>query len=332
MTRRPHLSRTRGMTLIELVISVAIMSVLAVACGSAVVLASRAMEISADAVGVPSPSAASDRVVADMQTALTFTECGSTSATFTVPDRTGDGLADKLRYAWSGTPGDPLTLSCNDGTSVVIAQDVRVLDFSYLTRTLGGSSGPTVQESDEVELIFHDDVPGAGQIKDRTINKSNAAGTYFRPTLPTNTLHWKITRAVIMAKQNKGGLYDLHIDICPAGTDRLPTSDTMARCTLQGSSIPSNWSWVQATYGSLENLDPAQALCLTVGQDPDAGKSTAKIRFERKLSQETTTPDAHYVISDDAGATWQMSSKDYKRDLLFYVYGTVTTLGEPQWP
>ena len=42
------------------------------------------------------------------------------------------------------------------------------------------------------------------------------------------------------------------------------------------------------------------------------------------------TPRTHWLTTSDAGATW--SNRDNQRDMRFFVHGTYTTQGEPQWP
>ena len=42
------------------------------------------------------------------------------------------------------------------------------------------------------------------------------------------------------------------------------------------------------------------------------------------------TPGTHWMTSTNGGATWSSPNDTY--DMQFYVYGTVTTKGDPQWP
>jgi hypothetical protein len=62
----------------------------------------------------------------DLEFALAFSEQTATAMTFTVPDRDGDLLAETIRYAWSGTPGDPLTRQINEGAVATMLEDVHV--------------------------------------------------------------------------------------------------------------------------------------------------------------------------------------------------------------
>ena len=126
-----------GMTLVEMVASLAIVSVIIIACGSAIVVAVRTFELSATAGEAPGPDSAASRIAADLQTAMAFSERTATAVAFTVPDRDGDGLPESIRYAWSGTPGDPITVEYNGAAPVVLVSNVTSFDLSYLLRTYG---------------------------------------------------------------------------------------------------------------------------------------------------------------------------------------------------
>lgn len=84
---------------------------------------------------------------ADLALARSFSERTATAVTFDVPDRDGDLHPETIRYAWSGTAGDPLTYQYNGGTKFTIATDVQSLDLAALTRlTIGPKVVATVPE------------------------------------------------------------------------------------------------------------------------------------------------------------------------------------------
>ena len=136
-----------GFTLIEVLLSVTILSTLMGAMMSAILISRQAIDngdslISKTVAG----REAIDEITADLQLASSVTEATATAITFTVPDRTGDDVSETIRYAWSGTPGDPLTRTFN-GTTVDFVNDVHDLDFTYLLRT--------IHTSPEAVLLAH---------------------------------------------------------------------------------------------------------------------------------------------------------------------------------
>ncbi len=123
-------------TLIEVLVSIAIMAVLVTGIASAIVLATRA----ADGAGQPAALADATRVIdqmtAELAVALSFSERTNTAVTFTVPDRDGDEAPETIRYAWSGVPGDPLTRTYKGGEATAVADNVHQFNLTYLLKTL----------------------------------------------------------------------------------------------------------------------------------------------------------------------------------------------------
>lgn len=126
--------RGRGFTLVELVLTCAVLSILLLGLSAAMLVAIRAVE-SAAAGPAARTLQASDilsQLAADLSVAQGFTERTDTAVTFTVPDRDGVNGAETIRYALSnGT----LTRTYN-GTSVTVATGVQHFRLTYLTTTL----------------------------------------------------------------------------------------------------------------------------------------------------------------------------------------------------
>ena len=314
------------MTLVELVTSLGIFSVLVLAMGSTILIATRALEISA-AGAAPTQGSVASRIAADFQTALAFTERDKAIATFTVPDRDGDGLPETLRYFWSGTPGDPITLSYNGGTPMTIAEDVHRFNLSYLLRTTAPALDPAEQEqeSEEMVLIFHDDAP-RGQFRSRNLRSGQLSAQYFDPTLPTNVVSWKVTRVSVRLLGAFGSGADVLVQVRPANAAQKPAAQILEEASVPVSSLPSVWTWVDFNFASLPDLDPDAGYCVVVTST--LPEYSGGLQHER--GGDPMTPDTHWMTSDDGGASW--TDPVNNKDMRFYVHGTVTTLGDPEWP
>ncbi len=124
-------------TLLEMLLSTAIVAVLLMGVAGAMFVAQRGMAASTDAAERSSDQArALQMIQTDVSLATAFTERTDRAITITVPDRTGDGQPETIRYAWSGTAGAPLTRQFNGGPVAVLLRDVRQFQFTYLLKTL----------------------------------------------------------------------------------------------------------------------------------------------------------------------------------------------------
>ena len=117
-----------GFTLMELVTSLAIVGVLMGGMSAAVMISMQAIPDSKSTVTrLLQGGEITQQILTELREAKYFTERGANAVAFTVADRSGDGSPESIRYAWSGTPGDPLTRQYNHGSVVEIACEARVV-------------------------------------------------------------------------------------------------------------------------------------------------------------------------------------------------------------
>lgn len=309
-----------GLTLVELAASLAILGVLLVACGSAIVLTTRANDAAVTLSG-PDAQGVADRIAADLRMATSFSERGAAAVTFTVPDRDGDGSPETLRYAWSEDPADPLTLEYNGAQAVTIAEDVQHFCLSYLLRTVP----PALRESEETRLIYHDDAPG-GFFDSEVVTDSDIVAQYFKPPLPSNAVSWKILRAKWRGRSEGSTSGVIQVCIFTADAAGKPTRELLEAVSVPESSLTDYYAWHEVAFSSASALDPSRGYCLVIRGIPS--EYSARVVYERLGSY--MTPNTHWLTSSDGGTTW--SAPGHTDDMRFYVYGTVTTAGEPQWP
>ena len=135
LQHRNDAARRSGFTLVETVISSVVVALLMSAMVSTMLIAARAVE-STHSSEVSQTGDAMDQITTDLSLAQNFTARELNAVTVVVPDRDGDGLSETIRYAWSGNTGDALTRQYNDGTVVVLADNVYRFDLSYLLKTV----------------------------------------------------------------------------------------------------------------------------------------------------------------------------------------------------
>ncbi len=157
-----------GFTLVEMVVSLAILSIVMSALMSTMLLATRTIPAADDpALMAPDVNAVMERILADAAFARTV-EARSRGLVLGVTDRTGDANPDVLYYSLTDPASLPTTLytSLNGGAqrillSGVVAMGISVTSFdatqNLLTVEIATSNGTVYRSS--VELAIR---PGAG--------------------------------------------------------------------------------------------------------------------------------------------------------------------------
>lgn len=310
-----------GFTLLEVVTTMAATSVILLGIGSAMLVAGRAMpdarNPSAETVA---GAEALERMVAELQYAVTVTQRSDRVIQFTTADRNGDTLPDTIRYEWSGAAGDPLTRKFNAEAAVTVLPNVRTFSLSYDLQTTTTTTTTAGGESAEMLLASYDSAPA--DYADYTIKSGQWYSEYFRPVLPDGTLVWKVTRVRFYAKQSSflGGETRVQLQTLTAGG--LPSGIVLDEQIFRENILPLFYQLQEMTYTQACNLSPQQGLCLVFRWKTDA--EACKL-----LGQDRRVSAANLALakSTDLGVSWATQSA---QSLSFWVYGTVTATGQPQ--
>ena len=320
MSHREHFRR-RGFTLVELVLSMAVMTVLIGGIASAMLLASRAIPDDQSPTSVLlRGSEAAEEIAGELYTARTITERSAMAVEFTVHDRNGDEVPETLRYEWSGTAGDPLTRQYNGGTVANIAEDVQEFQLTYDLKTAQREGPRSENESAETLLISFE--PTA-DLADFSIDANNWPGEYFLPTLPSDALSWKVTRVRFQAKVRGANDGVTKVQLRLANSSSLPTSTILEEHLLYESGLLGTYEWQEFSYTSVGGISPSQGLCLVL-RFVSADVHSCDILYR---DRRTILSNGAFVSTTNAGSTW---TKNTAKGLSFYIYGTITAYGEPQ--
>lgn len=297
----------RGHTLLEMVLSLTLLSIVMVSVGSAVMFAAQATP-SDDS---PTTTLIRDagllgRISEDIAQAKYVLERTPNAITIVVPDRTGDGIPDRIRYAWSGAAGDPLTYAINGGTAQNLEDAVQdfSLAYGYTTRTVTIAAGTTT-ESSEILLSEHNVTPDSTW----TIKKSTAVGHRFTPTLSAAATGYRVTRAQMMAESTGAQSGEAPVSVKDI-SGNTPGSTVYATQTLYESDLSPSGGWFEVVFPSSTVVPAGQEAVLEFGLGPSGGNHA-----EVQTASQGTSP---YVYTQNNGNTWGVVSGNY---LPHRVYG-----------
>ena len=126
-----------GFTLIEILLSVAITAMLMGTMVVSLGVASRAVDPGTGPTAQTRQAAGIiEEINADLALTLSFSERTASAVTFTVPDRTGEGSPETIRYSWTGPDDGQLQRRINNGPTVTIARDVQHFSLAYQLKTV----------------------------------------------------------------------------------------------------------------------------------------------------------------------------------------------------
>jgi len=311
------------MTLLEMVVSMAIITLMLGAVSSAVVIAGRAVERqSPSSFDATASVVVLDLILSEASLATAITEYTSTAITFVLPDRTGDLADETVRYSWSGTVGDPIVRQFNTDAPVPVSGGIRLLAFEFGTATslevLTGAKTITTG----VELaFFYDNFTWSTQ----NIDPSNSISQYVRPSFAEGTVSWKVTSIDLNAQKAGGGQASgsLLLELRTPTIDGLPDAEVHSTVSVLESDLPKWYAWTTHTFTDAPTLAPGDAICIVVSDS--AGEVSAEFPFAPAGSSRSFA--AH---GDTASSTWtKMVANDGAETVAlstFYrIRGTIVT-------
>jgi prepilin-type N-terminal cleavage/methylation domain-containing protein len=312
-------ARRSGFTLVEMVVTVAIMSVIMLGIGSAMIIASHALPDAGNPAGASLAAAqVADRITTELQYAIAINSYTANVIEFQVADRDGNDVSETIRYAWSSTPGDPLTRQYNSAASVTILDDVYEFKLAYdLTTTT--TETPQGNESAETLLMEY---TSTQDLHDYPIKDAERYAQYFFPTLPGDAVSWKVTRARFYAKADgaNDGQYSIQLQSPTAGT--APSGVVIEAKPAFESSLLEGYTQQEVLFSNVSGLSPQEGLCLVFRWI--ANGTACQLQSQ---DRNVATPNSYLAKSTDREASWSTLTD---QSLLYQVYGTVTTAGEPQ--
>ena len=250
--------------------SLGVIATLMVATGSIMVITGRAVAMSATHAAEARTDDVAATIASDYRLAVSVIENTPTAITFTVADRDGDGVVETIRYAWSGTPGDPLTKQVNAAPPVVVARDVRKFNLRYITKTTGPAAPvPQVETTTDEEVYAH----SSGSNSSYAVTTTAHCAQFFIPRISrADATSWRVTQVQFMSVRASGSTTGRYwtVQLRYANADGTPnmTREPIETKTLPMSSLTTTMQWsplVQFTNLD-QDLDCNTGYCVVVSQ------------------------------------------------------------------
>gem|GEM_PF-5831957 len=240
MINKHTILSTRGVTLIELVISLAITSLLASGLAAATMIAARSMpnrhpETTAYQEG--------DRwlraLQADLDLAIAQLPSTSNQCVLITGDQTGDGQPDRVLYA---IVDNKLTRQVNNeaiesyvsASSLIFTEAVQQVTATY----------PGAMSWQPEQIVSRREIPDRGASE--SIRQSIWLGQIVQPSLPDNALAWRMTGLAIVGRPDEQVSSELTLKVYETDITALPTGSALAQV------VTDPWLW-----GTDETYDPS---------------------------------------------------------------------------
>lgn len=310
VVRLTGLSRSQpasAFTLVELVISLGVMSVLAVGVSSAILVSLRSVETSdSQSARIRQAADVSSQMAAELTTALDVSERANQTITFSVPDRDNDGSSEEIQYAWSGVAGDPLMRRLNAEAANPILRNVHAFGLSYDLVPV-----PAPVTGSDLLLAAHHSSHDLAGLK---IGSQQWAAQAFRASLPSGATSWKPTRAVAYCRFVGGTGGQITTQLCSVLSDGRPGWNVFSQSTTPESELRKEWSWSSFSLPCSTYFSPYTTVALVM---KSSIQDSGEVRFQ---SKNVTTANRCFSVTTNAGSTWSIRAG---QGLLFEIYGTV---------
>jgi type II secretory pathway pseudopilin PulG len=312
MNRRPR----AAFTLVEVLLGLVVAAMLMGAISSVMILATQAMPDR----NRPMDSALEayrvvEQAASELYAAVTFVSHSAKVVEFTVADRDIDGDTETIRYAWSGTAGDPLTRQYNGGTVVNVAENVHDWQLNYVYEVRGEPQAKTILESSETLLASRDTVI---DLKDFAIQDTQWISQYFSPTLPPDSTEWSVTTVRVLARFHGSQKGIVSAQLRLPDLTNLPGSTILESVPMDETALSASYTWFPLAFTDVSGLAPSQSLCLVLAMQK-SDTYLADVQYDAKSG-------SGMAITTNAGVLWLPQALG---SLRFYVYGKVKSITQP---
>lgn len=306
--------RRKGFTLPEVVLSLAICSVLLGAMASLIVVSSRSIPgRGTDSSMATAAAAVLEQMASDLAVATTVVQATPTVIEVKVPDRDGDGVEEDITYAQEGD--SLLQIVAPTGKRVLIGSVSKFL-LTYQTATSTTNQQNTVAAQPESAVATWS-AGGLGGLLylGYSLNTGKLLGQNFQPSLPASARSWKATRVQFCAVKDLFATGNIAVQLRTTDSTGQPTNTVLATAPIKETALPALlYGMNEVAFTNAPDLAPNQEIAIVIVCV--SGCPAGTIGYTT-LASGRATPMETWTNGD-----WSSSTLNV---MPYIVYGTTTT-------
>ncbi len=304
-----------GHTLMELVAAMVCSAMLLAGLGSVMLIARQVAFTPSASVRRTEVAEVTSEITDELQFAMLITQQLPHALEFVVADRDSDGAAEKIRYEWSGTSGDPLVKTVNGGTPKNVLESVEQFDATCVVK-LATTNLTTSTDTAEGVLLSNDNVQSGVDLDvTNTRHVAQQVNCAAFVGVPADAICWNATKVQFWGRDNSSADATLLVQLRRAGGAYAgPTSEVLGQVSIPESILGSE-TWHNAVLSApVRGLALHRKYALVLA---GAGGDAARLAYNDNAS-------SGVFDSTNAGASWQLISP---RQIYYRIYGTYTRPG-----
>lgn len=316
----PHPSTPAGFTLVEVLVATGVAGLVLSVVVTLLYLTAAAAPTHAS----PGPQAIRathglDELAADLARTTAILRLSPTELELLLPDLNGDGHADRVRYHWSGQPGDPLLRGyatdprSDYGTPRTLGPALTELAFLADTVIIA----PPATSSRVTEILLASHTPTAGTLAEELTSNRSFAQT-FNPSVPPGATQFTLTRVRLRLQQSVRSQGHFVLSLTPA-SGNYPSGAAILSQKVPDADLPRTLDWVDFQFVGAPALSATASYALTL--IPVDDDSHAVVQW---LPTDAASA-GKAALSSDGGISWTPTTGA----LLFEVFGRHNASASP---
>jgi len=336
---RVSAAKRRGFSLVEMILSLAIVAILLGSMGSLVVVAAKAMPGRAGAAELATAGAAFlEQMTSDLSCAEVISAAGDTGIDFEVGDRDGDGKRESIRYEWGGAGSVPIRVYNGETAAMEVPPlitDSFVLGYEIVTE----EENLAAVETSNPEMSVGG-WSGLLTLASRAVDSSKPVAQHFVPTLAAGTRTWTITRVSFNSSRDLSPTGTTAVELRMVGADGLPDGGILASTTVAESSLSALGGTTTVSFTGVPPLTPGVEVAIVftcTDKCPSMNVSYASLLGPRAVpmstyngswasSTMTVIPHEVYATTTSIASTRNVTKKLQRVNISMGIVGLLTPI------